>query len=365
MADRSDVLRRPPRAPLRPRSRRRWAVAACLAGLWALLLAGTGSLLAGTVLLVLVAAFAMACAVALRSLGIDGDHPWVRSLASRPWRDGRDVLQLGLRHIAEVFVVTPTGSLLAPNTVELLMNPDDLAALTEAMDLTVINASATELYQAQVTARAARLASAGPVAASVFGDPAVPPGRYRLRQGRPPSPAPPGEYHAPRGEYHAPPEAYHAPPDRHLARPGEFHVPPDGHLAYPNGIAFHYAHDGRTSSEPSAARTVRTGQLTVAEALPAPLLRLVTRGSIAETRVSGARAGRGDAVELALPGEPTVSRVHAEFAFTGGRWRITGLGRNGVLLNGTPLAGEHPVSDGDSIRWGRRSDALESRVEIG
>ena len=145
MADRNDVMRRPPRAPLRPRSRRRWAVAAVIAGVWALLLAGTGSLVVGTALFVLAAAVAILATVALRGLGINSDHPWVRPLATRPWRDGSDVLRLGLRHLAEVFIVTPSGSLLAPNAVELLMNPDDLAGLTGVMDLDVINASATEL----------------------------------------------------------------------------------------------------------------------------------------------------------------------------------------------------------------------------
>ena len=427
MADRSDVMRRPPRAPLRPRSRRRWAVAAAIAALWALLLAGTGSLVVGTALLMLFAAVGVVCAVALRSLGINGDHPWVRQLATRPWRDGSDVLRLGLRHVAEVFIVTPTGSLLAPNAIELLMNPDDLAALTETMDLEVINASATELYSAQVTAHSARLASIGPVAASVTGDPAVPAGRYRFRQGRLPVFAPPDAYRAPSGSHLAPPDAYRAPsadqlapPDAYLARPAGYcppsavhlapsggplvppdaylaspadycppsavhrappdayrapsagHLappdvylaPPDGDLAYPNGNAFPYAHDGRTRGEP-AARTILTGQLTVTEAVPAPLLRLVTRGSTAETRVPGARAGRGDAVELRLPDEPTVSRVHAEFTFAGGQWRITSLGRNGMALNGMPLDSEHVLSDGDSIQWGRRSDAMVSRVEIG
>jgi FHA domain len=434
MADRSDVMRRPPRAPLRPRSRRRWAVAAAMAALWALLLAGTGSLVVGTALLMLFVAVGVVCAVALRSLGINGDHPWVRQLATRPWRDGSDVLRLGLRHVAEVFIVTPTGSLLAPNAIELLMNPDDLAALTETMDLEVINASATELYSAQVTARGARLASIGPVAASVTGDPAVPAGRYRFRQGRLPVFAPPDAYRAPSGSHLAPPDAYRAPsgshlvppdaysapsadqlapPDAYLASPADYCPPsavhrappdayrapsaghvappdvyrappdvylappdgdlappdgdlasPDGDLAYPNGNAFPYAHDGRTRGEP-AARTILTGQLTVTEAVPAPLLRLVTRGSAVQTRVSGARAGRGDAVELRLPDEPTVSRVHAEFTFAGGQWRITSLGRNGMALNGMPLDSEHVLSDGDSIQWGRRSDAMVSRVEIG
>jgi hypothetical protein len=381
-------------------------VAAGVAALWALLLAGTGSLVVGTALLMLFAAVGVVCAVALRSLGINGDHPWVRQLATRPWRDGSDVLRLGLRHVAEVFIVTPTGSLLAPNAIELLMNPDDLAALTETMDLEVINASATELYSAQVTARGARLASIGPVTASVTGDAAVPAGRYRFRQGRLPGFAPPDAYRAPSGSHLAPPDAYSAPsdgqlapsdaylaspadyrppsaayrapsdvdrapsdgqlapPDAYLASPADYRPPSAGDLAYPNGNAFPYAHDGRTRGEP-AARTILTGQLTVTEAVPAPLLRLVTRGSTAETRVPGARAGRGDAVELRLPDEPTVSRVHAEFTFAGGQWRITSLGRNGAALNGMPLDSEHVLCDGDSIQWGRRSDAMVSRVEIG
>ena len=376
MADRNDVMRHPPRAPLRPRSRRRWAVAAVIAGVWALLLAGTGSLVVGTALFVLAAAVAILAAVALRGLGINSDHPWVRLLATRPWRDGSDVLRLGLRHLAEVFIVTPSGSLLAPNAVELLMNPDDLAELTGVMDVDVINASATELYQAQITAHQARLASAGPVSAGVAGDPAVPAGRYRLRQGGPRSLAPAAGYPAPQDAYLAAPDVYaapdaYAPPDfcapqdAYAAPHDVYAVPPGAPFAYPNGQAFRYAHDGRTRNEPDAARTVQTGQLTVTESASAPLLRLVTRGSIAETRVSGARAGRGHAVELVLPDEPTVSRVHAEFTFTAGQWRITGLGRNGVTLNGTPLIGPHVLRPGDSIRWGRRSDALVSRVEIG
>ena len=96
-----------------------------------------------------------------------------------------------------------------------------------------------------------------------------------------------------------------------------------------------------------------------------PPLRLVTGDSIAETRSSEARAGRGGLAELCLPDVPTVSRVHAKFTFTGGQWWITSLGRNGVTLNGTFLADERALMDGDSIRWGSRPDAPASRVEIG
>ena len=116
----------------------------------------------------------------------------------------------------------------------------------------------------------------------------------------------------------------------------------------------------------SRARAAVAGRSTVIELSrsPVPVLRLVTGGSVAETRVSGARAGRG-AVELGLPDVPTVSREHARFTFSDGRWWIANLGRNGLTLNGTALAGEQPLSSGDSIRWGMRSDALLSRVEIG
>lgn len=95
-----------------------------------------------------------------------------------------------------------------------------------------------------------------------------------------------------------------------------------------------------------------------------PVLRLVTGSSVAETVMSGARAGRGS-VELVLPEVPTVSREHAKFIFSNGRWRVTNQGRNGLFLNGSPVTGEQPVSDGDVIRWGARPDALMSRVEIG
>ena len=97
---------------------------------------------------------------------------------------------------------------------------------------------------------------------------------------------------------------------------------------------------------------------------PVPLLRLRTGDYVSQTRTSGARAGRG-AVELALPDVPTVSREHARFTYSDGQWWIANLGLNGLVLNGSPLAGEHPLHDGDSIQWGQTQDAPQSRVEIG
>jgi pSer/pThr/pTyr-binding forkhead associated (FHA) protein len=95
-----------------------------------------------------------------------------------------------------------------------------------------------------------------------------------------------------------------------------------------------------------------------------PVLRLVTGSSVSETALSGARAGRG-LVELVLPDVPTVSREHARFTFSAGRWWVTNQGMNGLFVNGVPVAGKQALSAGDSIRWGTLAEAPQSRVEIG
>ena len=310
------------------RGRRRWAIAASVAACWAVLLAVTGSLVAGTALLLVLAALGAGCVLGLRSMGVSAEHPWVRQMAARPWRDGQDVLRLGLRHLADVFVITPAGALVAPNSVQLLLNPDDFGALCELMDPTLINSSATEVYEEQVAARGARWAGPGPVEVSVTGDPSVPPGRYRLQQGR-------------------------------LPQPGLRPV-----LLEPAG-GFRHARDGHTHAETRSASTA-TGLPTVTESAgPAiPRLRLITGDSVVQTHTSGARAGRGE-VDLVLPQVPTVSREHARFTFTDGQWWVVNLGRNGLTLNGAQLMAGQALRDGDSIRWGIKPDALSSRVEIG
>lgn len=149
----------------------------------------------------------------------------------------------------------------------------------------------------------------------------------------------------------------------YLADPWYGDVTPEFAYATPQ---HDYARAGsRVWPGPDPGLTVAAGMATVMEErLPSiPVLRLVTGSSVAETTMSGARAGRGP-VELALPEVPTVSREHARFTFSDGRWWITNQGRNGLTLNGSPVAGEQPLSDGDAIRWGSRPDALLSRVEI-
>jgi FHA domain len=360
LADRSDVMQRPPRAPLPPRSRRRWLAAACVAVLWALFVRSAGSVAGGTVLLAMILAAVIGLVLALRYLGINSGHPWVQHLAARPWRDGRDVLRLGLRHLPEVLIVTPSGSLLAPNHVELQMNPGDFASLTEMMDIDLINSSATEVYQSQITGHAAGLASPGPGWVSVIGDPAVPAGRYRLRPGRPVSPAPPPDRFAGdvrEGRTNVDLEAHQADRAARADRSSRADRAGRVDLAGPAGPSDH--------ADRAAAATFAAGSATVSVLAPVPLLRLVTRGIVTETRISGARAGRAAEAELRLPEVPTVSRLHAELTFIDGLWRITNLGRNGLTLNGRPLADQQAIRDGDSIGWGTQPGALVSRVEIG
>ena len=341
MAEGREAARRPVRTPLRQRSRRRWAVTGGVAACWVVLEVVTGSAVSATVLLVVLAGLGAAAVGGLRASGITRDHPWIRRLASRPWRDGQDVLNVAMRHLSDVFVVTPSGLLLAPNIVELQLNPDDLISLCERMDLGVISASVTEIYEEQVAAHEARFAGSGRADVHVIAAGSVPPGRYRLRQGDVVSvdaqPDMPDPWYA-----DVAPEFAHATPQHGYARPGS-----------------------RVWQGPDSGLTAVGGMATIMEESLAsvPVLRLVTGSSVAETTVSGARAGRGP-VELVLPDVPTVSREHARFTFSDGRWWITNLGRNGLTLNGAPVAGEQPLSDGDAIRWGTRPDALLSRVEI-
>jgi FHA domain len=332
--------RRQVRHPLRQRSRRRWAVAGGVAACWVVLEVVSGSAVSATVLLVAVAGLGAVSVGGLRALGITRDHPWVRQLASRPWRDGQDVLKIAIRHLSDVFVVTPSGLLLAPNVVELQLNPDDLFSLCERMELGVIGASVTEVYEEQVAAHGARFTRSGRADVYIVADGSVPPGRYRLRQGDPVSVDAEPDL----------PDAWYADVAPDLARAPQHAYAVPGSRVWPG---------------PGPGLTVAGGTATIMEGslAPVPVLRLVTGSSVAETTMSGARAGRGS-VELVLPDVPTVSREHARVTFSDGRWWITNQGRNGLTLNGAPLTGEQPLSDGDAIRWGTRPDALLSYVEI-
>src|SRR6516165_7448095 len=118
MTDRGEAMR-PPRAPMPRRTRRRWAVAAAVAVCWAVAIAMTGSIVTGTVCRLFAAALGTACLLALRAMGVGATHPWVQGARSRPWRDGQEVLQLGLRHLPDVFVITPGVFLFVPRPLQM------------------------------------------------------------------------------------------------------------------------------------------------------------------------------------------------------------------------------------------------------
>jgi hypothetical protein len=354
MTESSEVTRRPVRAPVR-RSRRRWAIAGGVAMCWLLAELMTGSALIATVLLVAIAGLGAASVAGLRAMGITRDHPWLRQLAARPWRDGQDVLNAAMRHLSDVFIIMPSGSLVAPDVVELQMNPDDLASLCARMELDVFSTSVTEVYEQQVAQRGARFAGSCQPEVYIAGDDSVPQGRYRLRQGLPVGARP---SHRPR-DLPDVPDLYIQP----ASGPGYYLQPASGPgYAQPVGAG----PSDRTRSEVAPGWTIMDGVATVMEQIrPArPVLRLVTGSSVSETSMSGARAGRGP-VELLLPDVPTVSRQHARFTFSAGRWWVANQGMNGLSVNGVPVSGEQPLSDGDSIRWGTGPDAPLSLIEIG
>jgi hypothetical protein len=361
MGDRAGGGRRMAAGRLQGRSRRRWVITGAVTGLWLLMLIISGSLTASLVLLVLALLFLGLMAVGLRSLGVSRDHPAVQALATRPWRDGREVLALALRHMSEVFIITPSGSRLAPSSVELCMNPADLDSLANLIDLELVNASAAEAYEAEITASGAQVRQDVPIEVRVVPDPAVPAGRYGLRQGRPDAlrAAPGAAHRAPAGAGFARPQ------------PVPAATPPPARATSASAAAVP-SHGGRGGVHSADAPTMAawtpgdatTSAATMCELAPNPLLRLLTGELTAETRVSGACAGRGPAAELLLPADPTVSRVHAQFTCAAGEWRITGVGLNGLAVNGNVLTDEQVVRDGDIIRWGRRPDSLSSRVQI-
>lgn len=278
---------------------KQWVISSAVAAFCLACLVVSGSLAGRAALLLALAVLALALTAVLHSGG--WDDALARRLAGRPWRDGREVLSLALRHLPEVFIVTPKGSLLAPSAVELRMNPADVRSLAEVIDIPVVNTFATEAYVSEITSHSAQVLPDARVEVTVVEDPAVPIGRYRVRQER--------------------------------ITPARM---------WPAAV--------KSNGDP----------------VQNPLLRLITRGDVTETRISGASAGRTQAADLLLPNEATVSRIHARFTCIDEVWRIASLGRNGVLVNESPLSGreQHVVNDGDVIRWGRQSDALVSKVEI-
>ncbi len=360
MSDRGRSARRLAGGTLRGRARRRWAIAGAVAGLWLVFLYMSGSAVGSLALLLVLAVFLVVCAVALRSLGIGRDHPMVRSLSTRPWRDGREVLALALRHLPEAFIITPTGSLLAPSAIDLCMHPADVESLASVIDLGLVNASAAEAYAAEIAACSARVLPGVPIEVAVVADPAVPEGRYALRQRRYRDMAVGGAAPSPVAAAAAP-AGFPGQPAPAGPTPAGFPGQPTAGAAFPGAPT-------QGQRPPTKAMTAGSMLTDAASARPLlapnPMLRLMTGDTVTQTRVSGARAGRGRGVELMLPDEPTLSRVHAQFTCRAGQWAITALGRNGVRVNTTPVTADQVIRDGDVIQWGQNDDSPRSWVEI-
>jgi FHA domain-containing protein len=317
---------RTPRPPVPPRTRRVRITAVTAACGYLLLLLATRSVVLSLIMVLLLAVAGVIAFLAVRSWGFTASHPWVRNLVSRPWRTGQEVWQLALKHLPETFIIAPDGSRLAPDRVELRMNPEDYADLTGSIDVEVLAASSSDVYRSLIAEHGARYAGTEGVSVTLIDDPDVAPGRYRLR-----------------------PRAVSA------------LVPAGARIPVPAGSSFSWAEaNGQT-----AGHTVASEHDTMTSRPDVPCLRLLTRDAVTETRQPGALAGRGTAAELKLPDDLTVSRVHAEFSYADGHWQVANRGRNGLRLNGKTVSGQQAVADGDLIHWGHQADALTSLVQIG
>lgn len=64
--------------------------------------------------------------------------------------------------------------------------------------------------------------------------------------------------------------------------------------------------------------------------------------------------GRLPTADIALPGDPAVSRVHAELVGAGGEWILVdgGLSKNGTFVNGGRISNRRRLFDGDELRLG-------------
>jgi serine phosphatase RsbU (regulator of sigma subunit) len=89
--------------------------------------------------------------------------------------------------------------------------------------------------------------------------------------------------------------------------------------------------------------------------LSGPALDAINLGQVADSAEgAGVTVGRGDACGVRLPADADkVSRQHARFVRSGGRWRVADAGsRWGTFLNGVKLVAqkEVPLGEGDLIR---------------
>ncbi len=104
--------------------------------------------------------------------------------------------------------------------------------------------------------------------------------------------------------------------------------------------------DDDARGQPRAANTINAGDEETVELGR----RVPTRHVLADG--ASVTVGRGSDADLAL-GSTSVSRRHARLTRSGDEVRVVDLGsRNGVTVNGEPLAGERPLRSGDVVGIG-------------
>ncbi len=74
-----------------------------------------------------------------------------------------------------------------------------------------------------------------------------------------------------------------------------------------------------------------------------------------DREVQAATIGRRSDVDISLPWDPEVSRLHAELVQRAGEWLLAdeGVSQNGTYVNGLRLEGRRRLRDGDAITVGR------------
>ncbi|MEU1544556.1 FHA domain-containing protein [Nocardia sp. NPDC005745] len=94
-------------------------------------------------------------------------------------------------------------------------------------------------------------------------------------------------------------------------------------------------------------------------AVPSTSPRPVVQERVREISLDGGASrmtiGRSGAADIAVPSDPTVSRLHAIIERVGGCWVIVddGLSKNGTFVNGERVGGRRKLGSGDTIRVGR------------
>lgn len=86
-------------------------------------------------------------------------------------------------------------------------------------------------------------------------------------------------------------------------------------------------------------------------------------GNRIDLGLNGVTLGRDEANDVVMSDDMQVSRVHARIAQRNGQWILVDLeSRNGSYVNGRPIH-EHPLRDGDHIRFGSQVVSFGSGLD--